>query len=252
MYLLRFALMNLERTENYTVSIDSVKKATGNNSSLELTPADFNSLTPTTKELTLSDEGLTKVNSATDLIDATAYKYDITFKFTTTSDTVSNKTATSKSTVSLFKIVSVTEAMFKNMIKTTPKLTVTNRSDIDVGEDSFEINFSTLSLTDLKEIYIVNTQGMNGPTINSTFSPNEVGLTTIRFGITETSKFISSNYCKHTLIFTEAFKAYTSLHLNYIFTLKEGYILDDSISFITNEEIELRVVFANVGKWIED
>lgn len=39
----------LEGTENYTVSIDSVEKATGNNSSLELTPADFNSLTPTTK-----------------------------------------------------------------------------------------------------------------------------------------------------------------------------------------------------------
>lgn len=39
----------LERTENYTVSIDSVAKATGNTSSLELTHADFNSLTPTTK-----------------------------------------------------------------------------------------------------------------------------------------------------------------------------------------------------------
>ena len=91
------------------MSIDSVEKATGNNSSLELTPADFNSLTPTTKELTLSDEGLAKINSATDLIDATAYKYEITFKFTTTSDTVSNKTVTSKSTVSLFKIVFVTE-----------------------------------------------------------------------------------------------------------------------------------------------
>ena len=242
----------LEGTENYTVSIDSVEKATGNNSSLEFTPADFNSLTPTTKELTLSDEGLAKVNSANDLIDATAYKYDITFKFTTTSDTVSNKTVTSKSTVSLFKIVFVTEEMFKNMIKTTPKLTVTNRSDIDGREDSFEINFSILSLTDLKEILIGNTQGMNGPTRDSTFSPNASGLTTIRFGTTETGKFISSNYCKHTLIFTEAFKAYTSIHLNYIFTLKEGYILDDSISFITNEGIELHVVFAHVGKWVED
>ena len=99
--------MNLERTENYTVSIDSVKKATGNNSSLEFTPADFNSLAPTTKELTLSDEGWAKINSATDLADARDYKYDITFKFTTNSDTVSNKTVTSKSTVSLFKIVFV-------------------------------------------------------------------------------------------------------------------------------------------------
>lgn len=93
---------------------------------------------------------------------------------------------------------------------------------------------------------------MNGPTRDSTFSPNASGLTTIQFGTAETGKFISSIYCKHTLIFTEAFKAYTSLHLNYIFTLKEGYILDDSISFITNEGIELRVVFTHVGKWVED
>ena len=183
----------LERTENYTVSIDSVEKATGNNSSLELTPADFNSLTPTTKELTLSDEGLAKVNSATDLADATAYKYDITFKFTTTSDAVSNKTVTSKSTVSLFKVVSVTKYMLINMIKATPGFTVKNRSDIDGFDDSFKI-FSLLPDDAYKVIYINEAAGggMTGTTRASTFSPNASGLTTIRFGTAETSKFISS------------------------------------------------------------
>ena len=142
--------------------------------------------------------------------------------------------------------------MFKNMIKITPKLTVTNRSDIDGREDSFEINFSILSLIDLKEILIGNILGMNGPARNSTFSPNASGLTTIQFGTTETGKFISSNYCKHTLIFDNFFKVYVSLELNYIFTLKEGYILDDSVSFITNEGIKPHVVFLDNSKWVED
>lgn len=74
----------LERAGNFSVSIDSVAKATGNNSSLELMPTDFNSLTPTTKELTLSTDGLAKVNTTSGLVDATAYKYGVTFKFTTT------------------------------------------------------------------------------------------------------------------------------------------------------------------------
>ena len=241
----------LERMENYTVSIDSVEKATGNNSSLELTPDDFNSLSPSSTELTLSVEGLAKVNSASGLEDATAYKYDITFKFTTTSDTVSNKTVKSKSTVSLFKIVFVTEEMFKKMINTTPKLTVTNRSDIDGFEASFEI-FNFLPTGTIAGIYISQAQGMTRSTRAATFSPNASGLTTIRFGTAETGKFISSNYCKHTLIFDNVFKVYVSLELNYIFTLKEGYILDDSISFITNEGIKPHVVFLDNSKWVED
>ena len=96
-----------------------------------MTPTDFSSLTPTTKELTLSTDGLAKVNAASGLVDATAYKYDITFKFTTTSDTVTNKIVSYTSTVSLFKIISVTKDMLQNMIKTTPKLTVRNRSRYD-------------------------------------------------------------------------------------------------------------------------
>ena len=107
----------LQNAGNFTVSIDSVAKATGNSSSLELTPADFSSLTPSSKELTLSADGLAKVNSASDLKDATAYDYSVAFKFTTTSDTVSNKTVLYTSTVSLYKLVSVTKVMLENMIK---------------------------------------------------------------------------------------------------------------------------------------
>ena len=244
----------LQNTGNFTVSIESVTNAAGNTNPLTLKPDDFiTNLTPTTKELTLSDKGLDKVNTIKTLEDATAYKYDVTFKFTTTSDTVSNKTALYTSTVSLIKVVTVTKDMLEKMINSTPKLTVTNRRDFDGFDAYFEINFSALTLT--KEIIIgPGSGGMTGPTrANSTFSPTASGLTNIQFGTAETSKFIFSSYYKtHTLIWAEYFKCYISLNLNYIFTLKEGYILDDSISFITNDGINLLILFSNTGEWKED
>ena len=241
----------LEKAGNFTVSIDSVAKATGNSSSLELTPADFSSLTPSSKELTLSADGLTKVNSASGLADATAYKYDITFKFTTTSDTVSNKTASYKSTVSLYKVVSVTKDMLKTMITSTPKKeNIPNRSRIDGYNDYFSIDFNRASIShDLKTTTINQMAGMITTPQNkaSTFSPYASGLKTLRFGTTETQKFISSGYCKtHTINETGA-----TLTLNYVFTLNSGYILDDNISFITNDGIKLVITFLNKGKWVD-
>lgn len=242
----------LEKAGNFTVSIDSVAKATGNSSSLELTPADFSSLTPSSKELTLSAAGLTKVNSASDLKDATAYKYDITFKFTTTSDTVSNKTASYKSTVSLYKVVSVTKDMLKTMITSTPTKTVENRSAAayDNFSDSFTIDFSkALFSSDLKTTTINSMgAGMTDPTKDSTYSPVKFTSTWFfKFGTTETQKFINSHDCKHTINETGA-----TLTLNYVFTLKSGYILDDNISFITNDGIKLVITFLNKGKWVAD
>ena len=241
----------LEKAGDFTVSIDSVAKATGNSSSLELTPADFSSLTPSSKELTLSANGLNKVNSASDLKDATAYKYDITFKFTTTSDTVSNKTASYKSTVSLYKVVSVTKDMLKTMITSTPTKTVGNRSAAayDGFSDSFTIDFSkALFSSDLKTTTINNMgAGMTDPKQDSTYSPVEFTSTWLfKFGTTETQKFIYSHDCKHTINKTGA-----TLTLNYVFTLKSGYILDDNISFITNDGIKLSITFLNKGKWVD-
>ena len=247
----------LEKAGNFTVSIDSVAKATGNASSLELTPADFSSLTPSSKELTLSADGLTKVNSASGLADATAYKYDITFKFATTSDTVSNKTVSYTSTVSLYKLVSVTKDMLKTMITSTPKKeNIPNRNKIDGHNDYFSIDFSKASISsDLKTVTFNNMAGMITTPQNkaSTFSPYASGLITLLFGTTDTRKFISSGYCKtHTISGSSGDSVDYVLDLNYVFTLKSGYVLDDSISFITNEGLTLRVMFLGNGKWVKD
>ena len=246
----------LQKAGNFTVSIDSVAKATGNSSSLELTPADFSSLTPSSKELTLSANGLNKVNSASDLKDATAYKYDITFKFTTTSDTVSNKTASYKSTVSLYKVVYVTKDMLKTMITSTPTKTVGNRSAAayDGFSDSFTIDFNKASISyDLKTTTINSMgAGMTDPKQDSTYSPVEFTSTWLfNFGTTETRKFIYSHDCNYTISGSSGGRVDYTLNLNYVFTLKSGYILDDNISFITNEGLTLKVMFLGKGKWVD-
>ena len=241
----------LEKTGNYTVSIDNVAKATGNTSSLELTPADFSSLTPSSKELTLSADGLAKVNSASGLADATAYNYSVAFKFTTTSDTVSNKTVLYTSTVSLYKLVSVTKDMLKTMITSTPTKRVLNRSAAayDNFSDSFTIDFSKVLISSDLKTTTINSMGagMTDPTKDSTYSPYEfTSIWFFKFGTTETQKFINSHDCKHTINKTGA-----TLTLNYVFTLKSGYILDDNISFITNDGIKLYITFLNKGKWVD-
>ena len=235
---------------NFTVSIDSVAKATGNSSSLELTPADFSSLTPSSKELTLSEAGLTKVNSASGLVDATAYKYDITFKFATTSDTVSNKTASYTSTVSLYKVVSVTKDMLKTMITSTPKKqNIPNRSRIDGHNDYFSIDFSKASISyDLKSVTFNNMSGMTDPTKDSTYSPYASGLRTLIFGGTAEDRKFASHLCKNATISTDG----SLLTLNYVFTLNRGYVLDNDISFITNEGLNIKVQFIGKGKWVAD
>ena len=242
----------LEKAGNFTVSIDSVAKATGNSSSLELTPADFSSLTPSSKELTLSADGLNKVNSASDLKDATAYDYSVAFKFTTTSDTVSNKTVLYTSTVSLYKLVSVTKVMLENMIKKTPTKTVQNRTAIDtVGSDSFSIDFNKASISsDLKSVTFNNMSGMTDPTKDSTYSPYASGLRTLTFGGTAEDRKFASHLCKNATISTDG----SLLTLNYVFTLNRGYVLDNDISFITNEGLNIRVQFLGTkkGKWVAD
>ena len=246
----------LQNAGNFTVSIDSVAKATGNSSSLELTPADFSSLTPSSKELTLSANGLNKVNSANDLKDDTAYDYSVAFKFTTTSDTVSNKTVLYTSTVSLYKhvsvtkLVSVTKVMLENMIKKTPTKTVQNRNAIDtVGSDSFSIDFNKASISsDLKSVTFNNMSGMTDPTKDSTYSPYTRVLRNLTFGGTAEDRKFASHLCKNATISTDG----SLLTLNYVFTLNRGYVLDNDISFITNEGLNIRVQFLGTkkGKWV--
>ena len=252
----------LQNTENFTVSIESVANAAGNTNALTLKPEDFiTNLNPTTKELTLSEKGLNKVNTIKTLEDATAYKYDVTFKFTTTSDAVANKTVFYTSTVSLIKLVTVTEDMFKKMIRATPKLTITNRKAFDGYESSFEIDFKLAAdLTSLKGITHISSMpshgGMTRPTkMSATYSTTASGLIPLQFGTPETRKFISSNYCKtNKLILDNKSREYYSFELNYVFIFKKEdyYILDDSISFITNEGIIIRVLFSYDGEWVED
>ena len=247
----------LEKTGNYTVSIDNVAKATGNTSSLELTPADFSSLTPSSKELTLSADGLAKVNSASGLADATAYNYSVAFKFTTTSDTVSNKIASYTSTVSLYKIGYVTLDTFKNMIASTTNLTFTNRSSIDKFSDSFTIEFSKASVeldARDKKVYVkidYPNMGMIRPTSgNSTYSRRaftEVLTNNFQFGTTETRKFLSSVQYKSQQGSSINEKV---LYLYYGFTVNDGYVVDDNISPLTNNIVNLQITIdLDICKW---
>ena len=132
--------------KDYTVSILLVSKATGNTSSLNLDILDFN-YDKASKKLTLTSAGLNKFGSASSLVDATVYKYDIQFMFSTTSDTVSNKTVYATNTVSLFKVKEVTKADLTTIIKTIPKkVNIPNRSKIDGHNDyAFSIDFSKVS-----------------------------------------------------------------------------------------------------------
>ena len=44
----------------------------------------------------------------------------------------------------------------------------------------------------------------------------------------------------------------SSLTVPYIFTLKDGYILNKDISFITNEGLKFKILFLGKGKWVKD
>lgn len=180
------------------------------------------------------------------------YSYDITFKFTTTSDTVSNKTATAKSTVRLYKYKLVTAQMLEDMIKTTPKLTVSNLSSSihDDYEDSFDIDFSKLTYTaGSKTISINNANGsMTLPAKeNSTFSKMLCKLDSIKFGTDANSKFLSMRNSIGTTTVSLDGKVLTA---NYKFPLKREYIWDNNMTFATNEglNIEFRL---DKGKWID-
>ena len=242
----------LEKAGNFTVSIDSVAKATGNSSSLELTPTDFDSLTPSSKELTLLTKGLTKVNSANDLSDATYYNYDITFKFTTTSDTVSNKTATAKSTVQLYKYKVVTAQMLEDMIKTTPKLTVTNCNfgiDPKASEDPFDIDFSKITyIGGLRDIYVDKDNGsMTIPKEeNSIFSEMLFKKDIAKLGTDENSKFpwLSRPYLVETKVRADK----KVLIATYKFQLNEGYIWDNNMTFATEQGLNICFTL-DKGKW---
>ncbi len=237
----------LENAGNFTVSIDSVEKATGNNSSLELTPTDFDSLTPSSKELTLLTKGLTKVNSASDLSYATYYNYDITFKFTTTSDTVSNKTATAKSTVQLYKYKVVTAQMLEDMIKTTPKLTVTNWN-AGTTPDPFDIDFSKITyIGGLRDIYVNKDNGMTIPQKeNSIFSEGLFRKDIAKLGTDENSKFLAFRGYYVTTTVSADKKVLT---VNYKFPLNEGYIWDNDMTFVTEQGLNIHFKL-DKGKWV--
>ena len=241
----------LEKAGNFTVSIDSVAKATGNSSSLELTPADFDSLNPSSKELTLLANGLTKVNSASGLSYATYYNYDITFKFTTTSDTVSNKTATAKSTVQLYKYKVVTAQMLEDMIKTTPKLTVTNFNvgiDPQASEDPFDIDFSKITYIGggLRYISVDKNNAMTGPKKeNSIFSEVLFKKDIAKLGTDDNSKFpwLSRSYVE-----TRVNADKKVLIATYKFQLNEGYIWDNDMTFATEQGLNIHFTL-DKGKW---
>lgn len=242
----------LKNTGDLTVSIESVNTNRLNKSFfLQFKPEDFNSLTPTSTKLTLSESGLKKTNQIMNSASLSSlnYSYDITFKFTTTSDTVSNKTATAKSTVRLYKYELVTAQMLEDMIKTTPKLTVSNRYQLyDNYEDSFDIDFSKLTYTaGLKTISINNASGtMTLPAREtSTFSKLLCKLDSIKFGTDANSKFLSMRNSMGTITVSADGKVLTA---NYKFPLKREYIWDNNMTFATNEglNIEFRL---DKGKW---
>ena len=142
--------------------------------------------------------------------------------------------------------------MLEDMIKTTPKLTVSNRyqSIYDNYEDSFDIDFSKLTYTaGLKTISINNANGtMTLPAKEtSTFSKYLCGFDSINFGTDENSKFL---YTRRSLGTTTVSADGKTLTANYKFPLKREYIWDNNMTFATNEglNIEFRL---DKGKWID-
>ena len=142
------------------------------------------------------------------------------------------------------------------MIASTPNLTFTNRSSIDKFSDSFTIEFSKASveLDANDRVYVKidypNT-GMIRPTSgNSTYSRGaftEVLTNNFQFGTTETRKFLSS----------VQYKSQQPSHINekvlylyYGFTVKDGYVVDNDISPLTNNSVNLQItVDLDICKW---
>ena len=90
--------------------------------------------------------------------------------------------------------------------------------------------------------------GMTEPTnAKSTYSPNVSGLTTLQI---PKGNYFSYIYCKSDAMTISPDGS--SLTVPYILTLKNGYILNKDISFITNEGLKFKVLFISKGKWVKD
>ena len=226
---------------SYTISIESVTMGSG--SSLTLVASDF-LYTESTKKLTLSDEGLDKVNKASEMKEATAYEYTITFKFVDSSDTSKEKTIDVK--VNLYNEKVITKTEIEAMINSMKPVSV-NASYGGSGVAKFD--FSEKDKDEKYKIvfqksepnFTVNEKDKQGGTYK---------ISTARNGMVEEIK--KTPNCD-TYFSDCSMKSHTLNNLNHTlyiqFTLKGGYALADEVAYITNNGLSIRLTLRSGQTW---
>ena len=147
-------------------------------------------------------------------------------------------------------------------MKTDVKDTITNqlKRPITIIDSAYKgdwitNDFSKASYSyDMKTVTINNMAGMTGPTNdNSTFNTTHT-LNGIASLINFDVAFDSSSPFKSITLKTNAMTINadgSTLTLPYVFTLKDNYILDSNISFITNDGVKFIFTLFR-GKWVKN
>ena len=185
---------------DYNVSIQSVDN--GSNP-LSLEPADF-SYNKSTKTLTLSSSGITKLSGAT-LTEATAYQYTITFKFVDSSDDSKETTANVK--VNLYKAQVITKTEIEAMVKSMAAVSVSASGS---GLNSYNATFTFSSATFQSSGANFNADNVGSG--NSAKFDSSLGRASVAISLTATE-----NYKKYFSSYSYKASSLAELILLYIF-----------------------------------
>ena len=217
----------------YDVSIQSVDS--GSNP-LSLEPTDF-SYSKSTKELTLSSSGITKLSGAT-LTEATAYQYTITFKFVDSSD--ASKEATANVKVNLYKAQVITKTEIEAMVKSIGTVSVPDSSYVG----------NTIYATFVFSDVTYQSSGAN-------FKANNTGNGTSgkKFSRSTAWAYLSlskvENYQKYFSGYS--YKAPTAsgvnLTLYFPLKLKGGYALSSEVAHLTSDGLTIMLSLASGQTW---
>ena len=138
--------------------------------------------------------------------------------------------------------------MLEDMIKTTPKLTVTNWNAYETSVDPFDIDFSKITyIGGLRYIDVDKSNAMTGPKEeNSIFSEGLFKKDIAKLGTDENSKFLAFRGYHVTTTVSADKKVLT---VNYKFPLNEGYIWDNNMTFVTEQGLNIHFKL-DKGEWV--
>lgn len=218
---------------DYDVSIQSVDS--GSNP-LSLEPADF-SYNKSTKALTLSSSGITKLSGAT-LTEATAYQYTITFKFVDSSD--ASKEATANVKVNLYKAQVITKTEIEAMVKSI--------GTVSVPDSSYVGNpiYATFVFSDVT----YQSSGAN-------FKANNTGNGTSgkKFSRSAAWAYLSlskaENYQKYFSSYSYKAPSASGVNLTLYFPLKlkGGYALSSEVKHLTSDGLSIQLTLSSGQSW---